>query len=36
FSDDMLDADFFRWLYTALTRAVDRLYLVGFDEQWMV
>lgn len=36
FTDDMLDADFFRWLYTALTRAVDRLYLVGFDEQWMV
>lgn len=36
FTDDMLDADFFRWLYTALTRAVDRLYLVGFDEKWML
>lgn len=34
FTDDMLDADFFRWLYTALTRAVDRLYLVGFDDKW--
>ncbi|MDE5704011.1 MAG: ATP-dependent helicase, partial [Bacteroidales bacterium] len=36
FTDDMLDADFFRWLYTALTRAEDRLYLVGFDEKWML
>ncbi len=35
FTDDMLEADFFRWLYTALTRAEDRLYLVGFDEKWM-
>lgn len=35
FTDDMLDADFFRWLYTALTRAEDRLYLVGFDEKWI-
>ncbi len=34
FTDDMLDADFFRWLYTALTRAVNRLYLVGFDDKW--
>jgi exodeoxyribonuclease-5 len=23
-----------RWLYTALTRATDRLYLINFEEEW--
>ena len=28
---DGLDAGFFRWLYTAVTRASEKLFLVGFD-----
>ena len=27
---DMLDADYLRWLYTALTRARERVYLVNW------
>ena len=29
--DDMLDAEYLRWLYTAVTRATKRLYLVNFS-----
>ena len=29
--DDMINQDFVRWLYTALTRATDELFLVNFD-----
>lgn len=31
-TDDMLDADYLRWLYTALTRATERVYLVNWPE----
>lgn len=31
FSDEMLDSDYFRWLYTAVTRAKEKLYLVNFS-----
>jgi exodeoxyribonuclease-5 len=27
------DVDFVRWLYTALTRASVRVYLLGFDDK---
>jgi ATP-dependent exoDNAse (exonuclease V) alpha subunit len=31
-----IDKDYIRWLYTALTRAKDKLYLIGFkDESFM-
>ena len=29
-TEDMLDADYLRWLYTALTRARERVYLVNW------
>jgi len=29
-----MDPDRLRWLYTALTRATERLYLVNFDERF--
>ena len=29
-----MDKDFFRWLYTALTRAKERVYLVGFSKSY--
>ncbi|MDD4142420.1 MAG: AAA family ATPase [Bacteroidales bacterium] len=29
--DEDLNEDFFRWLYTAITRAVNRVYLINFD-----
>jgi exodeoxyribonuclease-5 len=31
-SDDALTPDYFRWLYTAFTRATHRLYLVNYPE----
>lgn len=33
--EDMLDREYMRWLYTALTRATDKVYLVNFmDSLW--
>ncbi len=32
FGDERMTRDMLRWLYTALTRATDKLYLVNFDE----
>ena len=29
--DALLDRDYLRWLYTAFTRATERVYLLGFD-----
>jgi len=29
-----MDKDFFRWLYTALTRAKERVYLIGFTKSF--
>ena len=34
FGDEPLNTDLMRWLYTALTRATDKLYLVNFDERF--
>ena len=30
-TDDMLNTEYLRWLYTAFTRATNRLYLIGFN-----
>ena len=30
---DGIDRDYIRWLYTAITRAKDKLYLIGFKEE---
>ncbi len=32
-TDDMLDADYLRWLYTAITRATERVYLVNWPKE---
>ncbi len=32
FRDEMLERDYLRWMYTAVTRATERLYLVNFPE----
>ncbi len=34
FGDEPMTRDWLRWLYTALTRATDRLYLVNFDDSF--
>lgn len=34
FGDEQMTRDMMRWLYTALTRATDKLYLVNFDKQF--
>lgn len=34
FGDEPITRDWLRWLYTALTRATDRLYLVNFDDDF--
>lgn len=32
-NDDRLNSDFYRWLYTALTRATESVYLVNFPDK---
>ncbi len=34
-TDEMLNEEFFRWLYTATTRATQRLFLLGFREHYL-
>lgn len=34
FGDEEISRDMLRWLYTAITRATERLYLVNFDERF--
>ncbi len=33
-TDDMINKDFLRWLYTAFTRATDKVYLVNFKKDF--
>ena len=33
-SDDMMGKEYLRWLYTAFTRPVEKLYLVNFDKRF--
>ena len=33
-TDDMLNLEYLRWLYTALTRSTEKLYLVNFGKQF--
>jgi len=35
FTDEMLSLDYLRWLYTAFTRASEKLYLVNFAKQFI-
>lgn len=34
FTEQMLDKEYFRWIYTAITRAKEKLYLVNFPEDF--
>jgi exodeoxyribonuclease-5 len=36
FTDDMLNTEYLRWLYTAFTRPLERLYLVNFKDEFFV
>lgn len=36
FGDEQMSRDMLRWLYTAITRATERVYLVNFDERFFV
>ncbi len=31
-TDEMMDTEYFRWLYTAITRATEKLFLLNFSE----
>ncbi|MFN4234866.1 MAG: ATP-dependent RecD-like DNA helicase [Bacteroidia bacterium] len=33
-NNDMLNIEYLRWLYTAITRATEKVYLVNFDEKF--
>jgi len=33
-NEDMINKEFFRWLYTAFTRATDKIYLVNFHKSF--
>lgn len=35
-TEDMLNREFYRWLYTALTRASEKLYLVNFKKEFFL
>ncbi len=35
FGDEEMSLDMLRWLYTAFTRATEKIYLVGFDERFL-
>lgn len=35
-TEEMMDQDYFRWLYTALTRATQRVYLVNFADEYFL
>jgi exodeoxyribonuclease-5 len=35
FGDEQMSKDMLRWLYTAITRATERIYLVNFDERFL-
>lgn len=35
FGDEPMTRDMLRWLYTALTRATEKLYLVNFDDRFL-
>lgn len=34
FADGMLDREYLRWLYTAVTRSTEKVYLINFDERF--
>jgi exodeoxyribonuclease-5 len=34
FGDEPMSLDLMRWLYTAITRATERLYFVNFDDRF--
>ena len=34
-TEDMVDTEYYRWLYTAITRATEKAYLVNFGEQFV-
>ena len=34
FGDEPMTKDMLRWLYTAMTRATERLFLVNFDDKF--
>ncbi len=35
-TEDMMDVNFYKWLYTAITRATQKLYLVNFKDEFFV
>ena len=34
--DDQINTEYYRWLYTALTRATEQVFLVNFPDEWFV
>ena len=36
FKNEMLDLSYLRWLYTAITRASKKLYLINFNNDFLV
>lgn len=36
FKEEMLTTEYLQWLYTALTRATEKVYLVNFSEQFFI
>ncbi|MCL2167925.1 MAG: AAA family ATPase [Lentimicrobiaceae bacterium] len=36
FKEERIDKEFLRWLYTAVTRATEKVYLINFDDRFFV
>lgn len=34
-TEEMIDKEYLRWLYTAITRATDKVYLMGFKKEYL-
>jgi exodeoxyribonuclease-5 len=34
FKEEMMSKEYLRWLYTALTRATEKVYLVNFSKEF--
>ena len=35
-TEERMGLDYYRWLYTAMTRSTERLYLINFKDEFII